>query len=107
MTHLRKMMLEELQRRNYAQNTARTYIPRGFTRIRHFGLLANRRRRELVALCRRLLGDVKTSTAEPPSSRSQLWSCPMCDGPMVVVEKLSAVQIRLGPVRLASFADTS
>jgi len=25
-THLRKMMLEELQRRNYAQNTARTYI---------------------------------------------------------------------------------
>ena len=26
MTHLRKMMLEELQRRNYAQNTARIYI---------------------------------------------------------------------------------
>src|SRR5260370_37668802 len=25
-TQLRKMMLEELQRRNYAQNTARTYI---------------------------------------------------------------------------------
>ena len=26
MTHLRKMMLEELQRRNYAQNTVRTYL---------------------------------------------------------------------------------
>lgn len=26
MTHLRKMMLDELQRRNYAQNTVRTYI---------------------------------------------------------------------------------
>jgi integrase/recombinase XerD len=25
-THLRKMTLEELQRRNYAQNTAKTYI---------------------------------------------------------------------------------
>lgn len=26
MTRLRKMMLDELQRRNYAQNTVRTYI---------------------------------------------------------------------------------
>ena len=26
MTHLRKLMLDELQRRNYAQNTVRSYI---------------------------------------------------------------------------------
>ena len=26
MTHLRKLMLDELQRRNYAQNTVRAYI---------------------------------------------------------------------------------
>jgi integrase/recombinase XerD len=26
-THLRKLMLEELQRRNYAQHTTRSYIP--------------------------------------------------------------------------------
>jgi hypothetical protein len=29
MTHLRKMMLEELERRNYAQTTTRFYIQRG------------------------------------------------------------------------------
>ena len=26
MTHLRKLMLEELERRNYSQNTVRTYL---------------------------------------------------------------------------------
>jgi integrase/recombinase XerD len=36
-THLRKMMLEELQRRNYAQNTVRTYIKIIERFARHFG----------------------------------------------------------------------
>jgi integrase/recombinase XerD len=36
-THLRKMMLEELQRRNYAQNTARTYIKIVARFAKHFG----------------------------------------------------------------------
>jgi integrase/recombinase XerD len=37
MTHLRKMMLEELQRRNYSQNTAEAYIraPRDFAGFYH------------------------------------------------------------------------
>ena len=37
MTHLRKIMLEELQRRNYAQNTARTYIKIVARFAKHFG----------------------------------------------------------------------
>ena len=37
MTHLRKMMLEELQRRNYAQNTARTYVAIVARFAKHFG----------------------------------------------------------------------
>jgi integrase/recombinase XerD len=36
-TRLRKMMLEELQRRNYAQNTARTYIKIVARFAKHFG----------------------------------------------------------------------
>jgi hypothetical protein len=37
-------------------------LPRGFQRLRQFGLLANRRRREKLALCRQVLG----CPAEPP-----------------------------------------
>src|SRR4051794_1532869 len=54
----RKMMLtaDEFLRRFLLH-----VLPRGLTRIRHFGLLANRRRGELIPLCRRLL-------AQPPPS---------------------------------------
>lgn len=37
MTHLRRMMLDELQRRNYAQNTVRTYIRIVERFAQHFG----------------------------------------------------------------------
>ena len=33
-------------------------LPNGFVRIRHFGLLANRCRKDNLRLCRRLLGSV-------------------------------------------------
>jgi len=36
MTHLRKMMLEELERRNYSQSTSRAYIHRVFDFTRYF-----------------------------------------------------------------------
>ena len=36
MTHLRKMMLEELERRNYSQSTSRAYIHRVFDLTRYF-----------------------------------------------------------------------
>lgn len=43
-------------------------LPRGFQRLRQFGFLANRRRREKLALCRQLLG----SAAEPPDPNQPL-----------------------------------
>ena len=61
-------------------------VPRGFMRIRHFGLLANRMRRALVSRCRDLLGHPSPTDA-PPESVTQLLQrlvgvdltrCPVC-----------------------------
>jgi hypothetical protein len=46
-------------------------VPRGFMRIRHFGLLANRTRRASVARCRDLLDQPPLEEA-PPESVPQL-----------------------------------
>ena len=40
-------------------------LPSGFVRIRHYGLLANRHRREKLARCRELLGMAVTPQADP------------------------------------------
>jgi hypothetical protein len=72
-------------------------LPQGFVRIRHFGFLANRKRATTVPLCFQLLGSTsQPSTASEhsaPSSRDT-WLCPKCGGPMVVVERLTAVEMQ-------------
>ena len=72
-------------------------LPQGFVRIRHFGFLANRKRARTLPLCFHVLG-----ATSPPSTRSEpanpssgdTWLCPKCGGPMMVVERLSAVEIQ-------------
>src|ERR1700747_2559071 len=68
----------------------------GFVRIRNFGFLANRKRATTLPLSFQLLGgapqtEQEASTAGP----SDLWSCPKCGGPMMVVERLTASEIQL------------
>jgi hypothetical protein len=74
-------------------------LPQGFVRIRHFGFLSNRRRATLLPVCFRLLGtapDTQSVQAGPrPDSAPPLWTCPNCGGPMMIVERLTATQIRL------------
>jgi hypothetical protein len=79
-------------------------LPRGFVRIRHFGFLASRRRGALIPLCKQLLSTDASATPHPgppqPDPRSllaPLWTCPLCGGSMVLIERLTAVQIRLRP----------
>jgi hypothetical protein len=42
-------------------------LPEGFGRIRYYGLLACRHRKEELALCRKLLGEVAEDSVEPGS----------------------------------------
>jgi len=81
-------------------------LPPGFVRIRHCGFLAHRRRAASLPLCFQFLGP---ATDGPPTSEPQLgdegrwipppssspWSCPHCGGPMIILERLTAVEMHL------------
>jgi hypothetical protein len=62
----------------FARRLLQHVLPRGFVRVRHYGLLANRGRQQKLALCRRLL------LAEPARRRGVAVSaaggpaCPVC-----------------------------
>ena len=82
-------------------------VPRGFMRIRHFGLLANRTRRETLTRCQSLLGHRPAEEAPPESvavllhrlTGVDLSRCPVCgDGRM----QITALVVPLIPL-----ADTS
>ncbi|MGB9431964.1 MAG: transposase, partial [Candidatus Acidiferrum sp.] len=72
-------------------------LPDGFVRIRHFGFLANRRRATLLPLCFQLLGSAPHTEQDTPSTQdsNDLWLCPKCSGPMVVVERFTATEMQL------------
>jgi len=86
-------------------------LPQGFVRIRFFGFLANRRRKQLLPRCRMLLNVVS-----PPSlpalraeeaKRPASWLCPYCGGAMVLVEIFSAEDIRRQSAPVSDFFDSS
>jgi Putative transposase/Transposase zinc-binding domain len=96
------LTLEEFLRR-FLQHV----LPKGFPRIRYFGWMANRRRRALLPICRALLHAPSPPDSSLPSvDVSIIWQCPKCQGPMCVVERLSA-QILTEENRRACFVDTS
>jgi hypothetical protein len=86
-------------------------LPAGFHRIRHYGLLANRERRENLARARELLGverpGVDSSLLEIGASDSPVqptFVCPCCGSPMSIIETfLRGQPIRAPPpLRLAA-----
>jgi len=98
--HKNKKRLARLPVEEFLRRFLLHVLPRSFVRIRHFGFYAHRRRAALVPLCRQLLGVIQTpantqvqqSDASPDAT---LWTCPHCQGAMVVVERLTPQEVRL------------
>ncbi len=86
-------------------------LPRGFVRIRFCGFLANRRRGELLPLCRELLKApplLPSATPAGPSPAARCsWRCPRCGGGMALAERLTPQQMQWRSVGLAGYCDTS
>src|SRR6267378_1642760 len=71
-------------------------LPKGFVRIRNFGLLANRRRATTLPLCFQLLGSAPQDKAEASiTGSSDAWLCPKCGGPMLLIERFTAAELQL------------
>jgi hypothetical protein len=71
-------------------------LPKGFVRIRRYGLLSNRFRAESLTMARRLLaleGRDPLPKAKPAADDAPLWHCPRCGGPMRVVQRLTATEL--------------
>jgi hypothetical protein len=60
-------------------------LPSGFVKVRHYGLLANRRREEKLTICRRLLLVIATAAVISTVLGGQPDACPACGGTIWVV----------------------
>ena len=74
-------------------------LPKRFVRIRNFGFLANRRRATSLPLCFQLLPSRSAPQTGQDCSTTDgakdLWRCPQCAGPRVIIERLTPAEIQL------------
>ena len=82
-------------------------LPKGFPRIRYFGFLANRRRSALLPLCRTLLAVQPPPASETLTATPILSLCPRCQGPMRIIERLTADELRWEQGRPVESLDSS
>ena len=92
--HHSKRRTMTLSHEEFLRRFLQHVLPRGFPRIRYFGLLAHRRRGALLPLCRTLLAVEPLPVPTTPAATPILWLCPCCQGPMRVIERLTAQQLR-------------
>ena len=90
--HHNKRRTMTLSQEEFLRRFLEHVLPKGFPRIRYFGFLANRRRGEILPLCRSLLATAPPVETAGTTVPTLLWRCPCCQGPMQIVEVLTASQ---------------
>jgi hypothetical protein len=98
--HKNKQRLMTLHVTEFLRRFLLHVLPPRFVRIRHFGFLSTRNRSTLLPLFFRLLGEPVAAPANATSTVCQqgprmTWLCPQCNGPMLILERMSALQLRL------------
>ena len=91
-----KQRIMRLDAREFLRRFFLHVLPKGFVRIRHYGLLSNRFRRRSLTLARALLAHPDRPALSPQPTNTPIlavWHCPRCGGVMRVCRRLSAVEI--------------
>jgi hypothetical protein len=95
--HGGKQRIMTLAAREFLRRFFLHVLPKGFVRIRHYGLLSNRFRSQSLALARALLAhpDQQHTPSPRPSSNPTraVWHCPRCGAAMRVCRRLSGMEI--------------
>ncbi len=85
-------------------------LPSGFVKIRHFGLLANRNRRQALALCRQHLNATGSDNADVLTDRQRAAvnrCCPCCKrGTLYILMRLAPAQLVI-PAHALAHGDSS
>ena len=92
--HHSKRRTMTLSHQEFLRRFLQHVLPKGFPRIRYFGWLAHRRRGALLPVCRTLLAVEPLPVPATLAAASIPWLCPCCQGPMRVIERLTAQQLR-------------
>ena len=91
----RQTTQNDLKRHGVLRRFSQHILPRGFVRIRQYGLLATRHRTANLALARQLLAITpqpqQASPAAPATSAS--WNCPRCGAAMQIGANLTATEL--------------
>ena len=111
-----KQKLMQLDEHGFMRRFLLHVFLKRFVRIRHYGLLANRNRREKIARCRHLLAASKPDEPPPQTRREELLEligvdieqCPACrEGRMGLVEQIDPHRRLLGHPGRVEIKDSS